>query len=300
MAKSTTFGKYIDTWIRLTQPGSKLKLTDYIKDYVAEKSDLSDRQIQRMRDLREGELPEAKSMLKLVEAFTDLQALSPVDICDRLLLPWSVVEKRQAELAGSDPSKVIQNTITIVSGWQEPKALSGETIITTMTDNLERGFNYKFVYPHKNNYPQKTDKVIDPETMVDEWLKRLRRKIDGKWYNRAMDMMEEVDTIDQKLPDYRANLLKKVQSVSTYENSDFWFLLPSNYVVLYNIEPEYSDRKSTDRYGVMQVSGIQLPVCSDDVDSDLHTIYANGWLYIDQNTYNGLANAYTKSIVLPA
>jgi hypothetical protein len=293
-----SFGAYIDTYIRLHQPATKFKLTDYIKEVIAKNADLSDRQIQRMRDLREGELPEAKSLLKLVEAFDDLQMLNPSDICDRLLLPWIVIEKRQAELASSASNKVIENTITIVSGWQKPLALEDDHIIKAMINNLANGFSYTLLYPSIDNFPLEQEQETNPREMVEEWFEDLRRMVEGEWYKQALRNRESKDRskFDQDLIDFRNKIKEKIRLVFTNQNSNFWFLLPSDYVVLYNIEPKHEDRDVTSRYGVMRVSGIQMPVSlTESETSDLASIYSKGWLYMEKEVYDRLEEAYVKA-----
>ncbi len=293
-----TFGSYIDTWIKLKLSDSKLKLTEYIKEVVAKKADLSDRQVQRMRDLREGELPESKSLLKLVEVFEDLQMLNPSSICDRLLLPWAVVEKRQSGLVSSDPNKVIENSITIVSGWKKPLALSDDRIITAMINNLANEFSYTFLYPSIDNFPQEREQETEPSQMIKDWTEDLCGMVEGEWYKQALRNRDRKDRsmLDQELVDFRSKLKEKIRVGSTKPNSSFWFLLPSDYAVLYNIEPKYEDRDATSRYGVMKVSGIQMPVSPAEAESsDLASIYSQGWLYMEQSVYAELSEAYVAA-----
>lgn len=294
---ATTWGKYIDTWIRLNQPASKRKLTDYIKEVVAKNADLSDRQIQRMRDLRDGELPESKSLSKLVEAFDDLQVLNPNDICDRLLLPWIPVEKRQSELVGNSANKTVKNTITIVSGWKAPLALSDDRVISAVLKNLAAGFAYRFLYPSPENYALSVEQQNAKE-MVEHWIEDLRLLLEGEWYRQAIRTRgrEERALLDKELAELRINLQHQIREDFTKKNSNFWFLLPSDYVVLYNVEPEYENRKDTERYGVMKVSGIQLPVSTNDSETaELESIRSDGWLYIEQNVYDALAQEIEQS-----
>ncbi len=300
---TTTWGKYIDTWIRLKQPASGFKLTEYIKEVIAKKSDLSDRQIQRMRDLRDGELPESKSLIKLVEAFEDLQMLNPNDICDRLLLPWIPVEKRQSELvSSSSPNKAIKNTITIVSGWQAPAALSDDRVIAAVIKNLAIGFSYRFVYPSPENYslPQEQQDALK---MVKDWVEDLRLLLEGEWYRQAIRSRgrEERSVLDRDLAEFRITLQQQIKEDFTKKNSNFWFLLPSDYVVLYNIEPEHEHRPIAERYGVMKVLGVQLPVSTNNPETaDLTSVRSAGWLYIEQDVYDTLAQEINSSTVTKA
>jgi hypothetical protein len=296
---TTTWGKYIDTWIRLKQPASAFKLTEFIKEVIAKKSDLSDRQIQRMRDLRDGELPESKSLSKLVEAFDDLQMLNPNDICDRLLLPWIPVEKRQAELVGSSTNKTIKNTITVVSGWKPPLALSDDRVISAVIKNITAGFTYRFLYPSPENYALSAEQQ-DAKQMVEHWIEDLRLLLEGEWYRQAIRSRgrEERASLDKDLAELRINIQHQIREDFTKKNSNFWFLLPSDYVVLYNVEPEHQNRENTDRYGVMKVSGIQLPVSTNDVETaELENIRSDGWLYIEQNVYDALAKEIEEATI---
>ena len=275
-------------------------MTEYIKEVVAKKSDLSDRQIQRMRDLRDGELPESKSLSKLVEAFDDLQVLNPNDICDRLLLPWIPIEKRQSELvSSSSQNKAIKNTITIVSGWQAPVALSDDRVIAAVIKNLAVGFSYRFLYPSPENYALPQDQQ-DALKMVQDWIEDLRLLLEGEWYRQAIRSRgrEDRSVLDRDLAEFRITLQQQVKEDFTKKNSNFWFLLPSDYVVLYNIEPEHEHRPNAERYGVMKVSGIQLPISSNDSDTaDIESIHSDGWLYIEQNVYTVLAQEINLSVV---
>ena len=300
---TTTWGKYIDTWIRLKQPASTFKLTEFIKEVIAKNSDLSDRQIQRMRDLRDGELPESKSLIKLVEAFEDLQMLNPNDICDRLLLPWIPVEKRQAELvSSSSPNKATKNTISIISGWKAPAALSDDRVIAAVIKNLAVGFSYRFLYPSPDNYslPLENQK---PEQMVQNWIEDLRLLLEGEWYRQAIRSRgrEERSVLDRDLAEFRITLQQQIKEDFTKKDSNFWFLLPSNYVVLYNIEPEHEHRPNAERYGVMKVSGVQLPILTISPETaDLASIRSAGWLYIEQNVYDALAQEINLSTATKA
>ncbi|OIP79043.1 MAG: hypothetical protein AUK48_00395 [Oscillatoriales cyanobacterium CG2_30_44_21] len=294
---TTTWGKYIDTWIRLKQPASAFKLTEFIKEVIAKSSDLSDRQIQRMRDLREGELPESKSLMKLVEAFEDLQMLNPNDICDRLLLPWIPVEKRQSELVNSVSSTKVKNTITIVSGWQAPAALSDDRVIAAVIKNLAVGFSYRFLYPSPENYAMPQEQQ-DALKMVKDWVEDLRLLLEGEWYRQAIRSRgrEERSVLDRDLAEFRITLQQQIKEEFTKKNSNFWFLLPSDYVVLYNIEPEHEHRPNAERYGVMRVSGVQLPISTNSPETtDLASIRSAGWLYLEQDVYDALAQEINLS-----
>ena len=177
-------GKLIDAWIRLHRMIKKYpkSITDYINVELAEKSELSGRQIERMR--RYDGFPEDKSMYKLINAIPDLDSLNYSDFTERLLLPFSVVVEAQNRI--KPPPKGQLNTITLISGWIQPLGIEQIAIAKATTKNISQEFEYIFLYPDPQTYPADDIPTSNPEpyataviNRTEKWVDALRRRCEG-------------------------------------------------------------------------------------------------------------------------
>jgi hypothetical protein len=308
---ATTFGQYIDTLIRLYASLYKKNLTEFIKnDLSNDKNDapnrLSSRQIARMRDIGADEFPEGKGLLKLLEALpSELQTLNPADLCSRLLTPWEAVQSFQAEVIEQYDRDTL--TLTIVSGRKPPLALSSSEVVAAMTIAIQKGAKYTFLYPAKETYGQ--DSTQDPETMTQSWCNVVKRRIVRYWEEQQEREAIEKGltteyTIDSQalvstegLQRFEQKVQASVRVVHSSLDTDFWFLLPSNYLVLYNIEPEYESR-DLPRYGVFRVQGNSvIRASTQQMDkAGYPSTTSEGWLRMLDTTYESIAEAYKTAV----
>ena len=297
-------GKLIDTWIRLRRKidNYQRSVTDYINLELAEKAELSGRQIERMR--RYDGFPEDKSMVKLIEAIPDLKSLDGTDFLERLLLPFSVVELAQERIKA--PQKDDLNTIVIIAGWVEPLGIQQDRIAQATTKNISNNFEYIFLYPDPDAYPEDdiSSSNLDREeyikavlTKTDKWIDFFRLKCEGIKYTELSRICEDREEIRSKSQDFAKLSKERISRIhSKQDNNKFWFLLPSNYTVLYN--PDKPEGSGYDRYGVFSVKG-KLIEFSDEVFKKEETNKnfvntSNGWLYIDDNKFEELAKLFLK------
>ncbi len=307
----TTFGQYIDTLIRLYASVSKKNLTEFIKnDLSNDKNDapnrLSSRQIARMRDIGADEFPEGKGFLKLLEALpSELQGLSPVDLCNRLLTPWEPVQSFQAEMI--EQYGRYTPTLTIVSGRKPPLALSSSEVVAAMTVAIQKGTKYTFLYPAKETYRQ--DANQDPETMTQSWCNVVQRRIVRYWeeqqereaIEKGLTSEYAIDSQALVSAEERQRFEQKVQTsvrvVHSKLDTDFWYLLPSNYLTLYNVELEYESR-DLPRYGVFKVQGNSVIRASNqEMDkAGYASTISEGWLRMLDTTYESIAESYKTAV----
>jgi hypothetical protein len=306
---STTFGQYIDTLVRLYAGVRGKGLTEYIKtDLSNDKNDapnrLSSRQIARMRDIGADEFPEGKGLLKLLEALpSQLRILNPTDLCNRLLVPWEPVEDYQLEIVNTYAQQNL--SIAIVAGRQAPLALSNSNVVAAMAHGIQKGTKYTFVYPNKQTY--QSEESQDPEILTQNWLNIVQRRVVRHWEEQrereavekgltaghaidiqALASSEELQRIEQTVQ-------SSIRVVHTVLDTNFWFLLPSSYVVLYNTEPEY-DGRELPQYGVFYVQGNSVIRSSLQQIEQLGyaSTFSKGWLRIADDDYKLLKAAYSS------
>jgi hypothetical protein len=295
--QNISFGKYIDTIIRLKAKEQKQGITEYIEN-LADKIGLSSRQIARIRGY-EG-FPEDDAVRKLSQEITELETIRSSTLSNRIILPWSVIINTQANLV----TQMESGSLTIMAGWREPLALNDEQVVAAMIPALERGFKYTFLYPSPETYPisdigakPKTKEEVEQETQG--WIEKLRDRLEGAWFNQLkMGKLSSTDTAKtdiEQLEDFKQLIQDKVNREHTFINTRLWFVLPSDYVVLYNLDPEYAylDKLSPNlRCGVSSIKGQQLPsdIPSDENDGD--RIDSAGWLYLEKDTYLEIASSY--------
>lgn len=293
--QNISFGKYIDTIIRLKAKEQRKGITEYIED-LADKIGLSSRQIARIRGY-EG-FPEDDAVRKLSQEITELEAIRSSTLSNRIILPWSVITNTQAHLV----TQMESGSLTIMAGWREPLALKDERVVAAMIPALERGFKYTFLYPSPETYPI-SDSGAKPKEEVEHetqgWIEQLRNRLEGAWFNQLkMGNISSTDTAKtdiEQLEDFKQLIRDRVNREHTFINTRLWFVLPSDYVVLYNLDPEYAylDKFSPNlRCGVFRIKGQQLPSDSQSEENDGDRIDSAGWLYLEKDTYLEIASSY--------
>jgi hypothetical protein len=297
-------GKFIDTWIRLRRRIDKYQksVTDYVNYELAEKSDLSGRQIERMR--RCDGFPEDKSMNKLINAIPDLASLNCIDFTDRLLLPFDIVLQAQDRIKIQYKENL--NTIVIISGWIQPLGIQQKIIAEAITKNINQGFKYIFLYPTTQTYPKEINLLGNHsekecsnaiKEITEDWINTLRTRCSSIHFNNVINTTNKKEEIDKELMKFRDLADKNIiRNHSQERNSDFWFSLPSNYTVLYN--PDKPQESDFSRYGMFNVYGKTVEF-SDKVlrEEGIDESFQNrseGWLYIDDEKFEELARMYLE------
>jgi transcriptional regulator with XRE-family HTH domain len=292
-----SFGKYIDTIVRLKAKEKKQGITQYIED-LADRIGLSSRQIARIRGY-EG-FPENDAVRKLCRDIVELQTIDSATLPNRICLPWPVCINNQNKLIAA----MDNGSLTLISGWKKPLALSDERVVEAMIPALQRGFTYTFLYPSPETYPndmgskQKNKEEIENET--ERWIEELRNRLAGEWFKQLMmgrvSPSDSAKTDIEQLGDFKKLIKEKVTRDHTFSNTGFWFILPSDYVVLYNLGSEYAslDKSSPQfRHGVFRIEGQQLSIdSSESEESGLDLIESTGWLYLNKKTYLEIDRSY--------
>jgi hypothetical protein len=299
-------GKLIDTWIRLrrTIDNYQRSVTDYINLELSDRADLSGRQIERMR--KYDGFPEDKSMVKLTNAIPDLQSLDCSDFVERLLLPFPVIELAQSRIKA--PPKGELNTIVIIAGWLQPLGIEKELIAQATTKNISGDFEYIFLYPDPQTYP---DDDLDMErdnpkrygeavfTKTEKWVDSFRRKCEAIKYTQLSAEVEDREEIRTKSQAFEELSKKRIlRQHSSKNDSKFWFLLPSNYTVLYN--PDKPKGSGFDRYGTFRIKGKPIELTEETLQKeeiDRNFVNASeGWLYVEEDLFEDLAQLYYDNI----
>jgi hypothetical protein len=307
---STSFGQYIDTIIKLYASVRGKGLTDYIKKDLSNDSNdaqnrVSSRQIARMRQISSSDYPEGKGLLKLIGTLPgELQTLNPMDICNRLLAATEPYLIYQDELIDKYSSE-IEISITIVSGRQAPLALTSPVIVDAMTRAIEKGVKYTFFYPHKSTYEHS-----NTEEMTDSWRLAIQRRVIRHWeemreregitesISSNSVLVDKVVDIEKDLTAFKIKVKDAIRVIHSNQKTDFWFLLPSNYSVFYNIEANYEKRKIP-RYGAFKVSGNPIIRASQqELEKEgLVPVKSSGWLRISEDEFQILAKSYTTAVI---
>jgi hypothetical protein len=297
-------GKLIDTWIRLrrTIDNYQRSVTDYINLELAVKANLSGRQIERMR--RYDGFPEDKAIIKLIEAIPDLKSLDCSDFLERLLLPFTVVEQAQSRIKA--PQKGDLNTIVIISGWAEPLGITQDEIAHATTKNISGDFEYIFLYPDPQTYPEDDipSSDLDREEYIkavliktDDWIDSFRLKCEGVKYTELSRAFGDREKIRAESQEFEKSTKERISRIhSNKDNNKFWSLLPSNYTVLYN--PDKPKGSGYDRYGVFRVKGKLVEFSQEILDrEEINKNFTNsssGWLYINDEQFEELAELFLK------
>lgn len=304
MTETTSFGKYIDTIVQLKHQQLEFAkgLTDYISTDLASQSSLSARQIHRMRAYQYEEFPEGEAVTKLIKALPELDTLRPKDICNRLLMPWQIIHRDQDQLAKHSTEKGYKNQITIVAGWEPPLGLLSQEVAISIANNIVRNFKYEFIFPSLQSHPSLEENQV--EALINKWLRSLGRIVEIEWYSQQaekfkldnknslydpqnLDCDENSDyDLDTELAQLKEKLAENIEFAITPVKTNFWLLMPSPYVVLYNLNLTEND--PTLKFGDFLVEGIVMR----SLENQIASINSKGWLYLSNEQYNMIAQEY--------
>jgi hypothetical protein len=274
--KKSTFGSLIDLIVRTAQTSADKKVTEFIEQ-LADGSRLSARQVNRMRDYRG--FPEDKSIEKLIEVLPDIELINPETIPNRLLLPWNVVER--------DQEKLPENTsITIVSGWQPPKATYQQNIAKSIAINIVKGFSYTFVYPDSSTY-KGGEKAANK--VIDEWMNDVRKKVSLGWESYTTWEMDKTNKNVEIKSSIVDDTSKYIGSLNTSKQGNFWFMLPAPYCVFYNLG--LKDRDPNSRHGIFNTKGLLM---ADVVkrSADRNDAFSEGWLLTTEEQFKEIEESF--------
>jgi hypothetical protein len=274
--KRSTFGSLIDLIVRIAQTSADKKVTEFVEQ-LADGSRLSARQVNRMRDYRG--FPEDKSIEKLIEVLPDIDLLDPETIPSRLLLPWSVVER--------DQDKLPENTsITIVSGWQPPKATYQQNIAKSIAVNIAKGFSYTFVYPHISTYKGGEEAATK---LIDEWMNDVRKKVSLEWERYITWELDKENKNTETKMSIVDDVDQHIGATNTNQKSEFWFSLPAPYCVFYNLG--LKDRDPSSRHGIFNAKGLLM---ADVVkrSADRNDAFSEGWLLTTEEQFKEIEASF--------
>lgn len=301
MEESITPGKLIDSILRTKHRSEGDGLTEFTKS-LAQQSGLSERQIARMR--QDPDFPKGESIGKLIQALPELEILNTKNICHRLLLPFSNIQKEQDTLIDITNQNKGKNKITIVAGWQKPQGLINPEIAKSVVNNIDKGSCYEFIFPDLSNHPEKEH--YEAKQQLKQWLRDLFLTLGLIWKKRRINkFMSEGKLEDSDLP-VTDKLQKSIRFISTEfkDNSksnrsqssipknnktQFWLLLPSTYVVLYNLDENVD---SSLQFGHFLIKGTLQRQNSNVPKSSL--IDTQGWLYVSEDVYELIEKEYKR------
>jgi hypothetical protein len=282
-----TIGEFVDALIRAEQMEKEkpIGLTAFLK-CISNEAGLSTRQISRIRDSED--FPESNAINKLIPVLAQqMRAIRLDDIAHRLLLPWESILDDQNRLI----EKSEHNSITIAAGWNKPRGLETDSIAESITEYLQKGTSYNFLYPHPSTYPQEKIYKSDEEIrrMVNEWIEKLKRKIRAIWYGKLM-LNPEIKNDNDLLNEFIEQINKKINRTHTERNTNLWNLLPSDFCVLYNIDREKEEEFC---YGYFVING---SIMLEKESKGIARVGSYGHLYINPDDYSRIRESYIKDV----
>lgn len=281
-------GELLDTLIEEERKKANMGLTTYIEEIVSDKSDLSSRQIGRLRTIS-SDFPEGDAVEKLTKAIPQASILDPSSISNRLLWDWENIEYDQRNLILNKTELGSPgHAVAIFSGWEKPIGLVNEAVVRSIAKNIPQGFTYKFIYPDSNTYPENVsnESVL---SIVSSWIEELKKKVSIAWlHNNSSDI--DSFQLPDKLNEFIKELGTKINFIQTPLRTDLWLRMPSNYCVLYNLGDSHKENKF--RYGSFRVTG-QLIRSPSPMDS----IPSSGWLYTTDEQYKLIEDGYKQAFL---
>jgi hypothetical protein len=284
-----SLGEYTDHVLRLNHKRKGNKgLTEYVVNEISKNADISQRQIDRVRNYSGQEFPEGDAINKLASVLPEIKNIRPKDLCNRLLAPWDLVEEDQKTMA--QESLEHKHKLHIVSGWELPQALQDEDICLSVVDNLDQGLEYEFIFPPISSYPYSSNNIEDSTgdgaIEIRQWLKMLRRSLDIKWYSRQR--FDDDCDLEKSHKEFKDKINASITFRYTEKQSKFWSILPSPYTALYNLGKNITtDRK----FGMFLVKD-GSPIRYKEGDNEL--VSSEGWLYICREKYDLIDREYRQ------
>jgi hypothetical protein len=290
-----TIGEFVDALIRAEQMEKEkpIGLTAFLK-CISNEAGLSTRQIGRIRDSED--FPESNAINKLIPVIAQqMRAIRLGDIAHRLILPWESILDDQNRLI----EKSKNNTITVLAGWNPPRGLEEDSIAESITEHLQNGTSYVFLYPDPSKYPkeetpQSEENVSMAEDavrkIVNDWMDELKRKVQGIWYLKLMKNGDTSRKDTELLEEFKKEVQEKIRHKYTTENTNLWNLLPSNFCVLYNIDLEKEEEFC---YGYFVIDG---SIVLAKNSKGINRVKSYGHLYINRDNYLKIRASYKESI----
>jgi hypothetical protein len=284
----TQIGELFDTLIEEERRKANMGLTTYIEEIVSDKSDLSSRQIGRLRTIS-SDFPEGDAVEKLTKAIPQVSILDPASITNRLLWDWRNIEYDQQNLISNKTERVSpSHAVAIFSGWEKPIGLENESVVRSIARNIPQGFTYEFIYPDSNTYPKNVsnESVL---SIINSWVEELRKKVSIAWLHDNSLNIDRLQLSD-RFNEFIKELDVKINFNQTPLRTDLWLRMPSNYCVLYNLGDNHKENKF--RYGSFRVTG-QLIRSPSPMDS----IPSSGWLYTTDEQYKLIEDGYKQAFL---
>lgn len=267
--------------------------TEFLKE-VAEQSGVSLRQLNRIRANAHG--PERGTLEKLSKALPEVYSIAREGATTQRV-SWNFVALWQSLFPPN-------STITILSGFEPPKALDEDSpeqssVAKQLAINLfEKDIKYIFVYPKIShevveflNQTRHEGETIGDD-FVKHWIDRLRNNIFAKGierYGAGWSGKELAAKRDQAWENIRL-LYTDSNTISTL----MWSMAP-RYLVLVNLfAPEGSEYQNT-QYGVFWERG-QLPTIETANLSDeiRRANIITGWIFLPEDQYVIYQNMLTS------
>ncbi len=247
---------------------SKGAYTKFLKA-VAVRAGISTRHLARLRS--NVQMPEMRVLEKLAQSAPLLKPFYE-NLGQTVRLSWDSVDVDQKQLPKG-------STITIVSGFERPRALESEEVAKRLSENVfEKDFKYVFVFP--SIPPQSVQKLLNrpvSQTDVEGWLRAVREKVFKIWYDRYGAECDDDQIIAMRRKARNDNIVLVHTFAKTAETEIFWSLAP-RYMALYNLfadDPEFKAKQ----YGVYWDRG-KLSLSSDNPELTVH-----GWTGLSDEDY---------------
>jgi hypothetical protein len=306
MKKKLTIGEFTKLFLQYqhTKSSDRLEKFKQFIENCADISDLTSRQIDRIMRLED--FPNKTAIDNLSLAVPDMSIFNPRTVSHRLLLEFSSVSRIQSEFH----KKYGNLKITIVAGWTMPQALIDEQIALTLAENIYSGISYEFIYPSIYDHPQ----LLEGETVSSEeansFLRKKLRELIDIVENKIMGLDKSSEDKIKKMEKAMQKTRDNIVFVSTYSEKSqqsklqpksvkkkekcedetvlFWLLMPSEYVVFYNLG-KVDEKDVFSKGGSLMVTG--KVIIDNDFEPDFES---KGWLHMSSRKYQEIENEYNK------
>jgi transcriptional regulator with XRE-family HTH domain len=263
------FGPILDACLRHAYDDSPETYTEFLKT-VAAKAGISPRHLARLRS--NVQMPEMRVLEKLAQSAPLLKPFYE-NLGHTVRLSWESVELDQQELPKG-------STITIVSGFEKPRALDSEEVARRLAENVfEKDFKYVFVFPAIP--PHSVQALLNrpiSEAEVEGWLSAVREKVFKIWYDQHGANFSDEETIKMRKKARQENIFLVHTNDEKRESAFFWSLAP-RYMALYNLFAQ--DREfTTKQYGIYWDRG-QLSLSAPQGP----TLSVHGWTGLSDEDY---------------
>jgi hypothetical protein len=266
---------------------------------------ISQRNLDRVRNTTD--FPSTKTIKKLQLKVPEISILDPLTMPQRLLLLFDAIKREQHDIQNLSEGFKIS---IVASSWSPPQASSNDAVATALAENINNGIYYEFIYPSLDDHPEllggkKIKSEVEAEGFLHDTLQTLVFDIGEKIKNldtssnplftKTRDALQKArNGITFISTGYTKNKVSLPQQKENWKKRSvlFWLLMPSRYVVLYNLGRGVLDKEEyllEEKGGSFFVTGQVLR--GDIVDQGFES---KGWLHMNYSEYKEIENEYNN------